>query len=359
MRKRLLLAVRFARSSLAAACLAARRRRARARAPGASRSTAGSIRRRCARSSRPSRSRRASTVSVRSDDEGVLASQIVQEGSHSPADVFFTENSPPLEALAGARPARPRRRLDAREDAGRGTARPQGSGPAVSARVSTIVYNTDKLKPSQLPKSVLDLANPKWKGKLALAPTETDFQPIVTAVAAQLRQGAHGQVARGDQGQRERPHLPRQRDARRPGEQRPGRARRDQPLLLVPPARRARRRRRCTPPMHFFAPRRPRLRDRRLRRRHPQVELAPGRGAEVPRVPRQPRRRRRSSPTTRASSTRSAPASSTARGRSFRSRRCGPIRSRSSSSATARARSRCSAQRAPVAGRAARVPIGR
>ena len=31
---------------------------------------------------------------------------------------------------------------------------------------------------------MLDLADPKWKGKLALAPTETDFQPIVTAVAA-------------------------------------------------------------------------------------------------------------------------------------------------------------------------------
>ena len=31
---------------------------------------------------------------------------------------------------------------------------------------------------------MLALADPKWKGKLALAPTETDFQPLVTAVAA-------------------------------------------------------------------------------------------------------------------------------------------------------------------------------
>jgi iron(III) transport system substrate-binding protein len=51
-----------------------------------------------------------------------------------------------------------------------------------------MVYNTDKLKPSQLPRSILDLADPKWKGKLALAPTETDFQPIVTAVAARYGQ---------------------------------------------------------------------------------------------------------------------------------------------------------------------------
>ena len=35
-------------------------------------------------------------VAVHSDDEDVLANQIIQEGSRSPADVFFTENSPAL-----------------------------------------------------------------------------------------------------------------------------------------------------------------------------------------------------------------------------------------------------------------------
>jgi iron(III) transport system substrate-binding protein len=121
------------------------------------------------------------SVAVREDDEGVLASQIIQEGSHSPADVFLTENSPPLEAL-GQRgllakvPAAALGKTQARYSS------PRSDWEGVSARVSTIVYNTDKLKASQLPKSILDLASPKWKGKLALAPTETDFQPVVTAV---------------------------------------------------------------------------------------------------------------------------------------------------------------------------------
>ncbi len=53
-----------------------------------------------------------------------------------------------------------------------------------------MVYNTSKLKASQLPRSIMDLADPKWKGKLALAPTETDFQPIVTAVAARYGKAA-------------------------------------------------------------------------------------------------------------------------------------------------------------------------
>ena len=38
-------------------------------------------------------------VKVRSNDEDTLADQIVTEGSNSPADVIYTENSPALEHL--------------------------------------------------------------------------------------------------------------------------------------------------------------------------------------------------------------------------------------------------------------------
>jgi iron(III) transport system substrate-binding protein len=126
-------------------------------------------------------------VQVRSDDEDVLAAQIAQEGSHSPADVFYTENSPPLEDLQ-------QRGLLSRVDAAtlaKTPAKydsPQHDWVGVSARVSVMVYDTKDLKASQLPKSVLDLAQPQWKGKLGLAPSETDFQPIVTAVAAKYGQ---------------------------------------------------------------------------------------------------------------------------------------------------------------------------
>jgi iron(III) transport system substrate-binding protein len=122
------------------------------------------------------------TVKVRSDDEDVLAQQIEQEGVRSPADVFFTENTPPLARLdekgllapvgSQALAAVPSRYSAADKD-----------WAGISARVSVLVYNTAKLKPSQLPKSVLDLASPQWKGKLDIAPSETDFAPIVTSVA--------------------------------------------------------------------------------------------------------------------------------------------------------------------------------
>jgi iron(III) transport system substrate-binding protein len=60
----------------------------------------------------------------------------------------------------------------------------------VSARFSALVYNTSALKPAQLPTSVMDLANPKWAGKLGIAPSETDFQPIITSIA-----DSHGSAA--------------------------------------------------------------------------------------------------------------------------------------------------------------------
>jgi iron(III) transport system substrate-binding protein len=129
------------------------------------------------------------TVNIRSDDEDVLADQIVTEGSHSPADVFFTENSPPLQFLASKGLLASVKSSTLAKTPAKFNS-PQGKWVGISARVSVIVYNTNLVKPSQLPTSALDLAKPEWKGKLALAGAETDFQPIVTAVAKQYGDAA-------------------------------------------------------------------------------------------------------------------------------------------------------------------------
>ncbi len=120
-------------------------------------------------------------VKVRNDDEDVLAAQLEQEGAASPADVFYTENSPALAELSGKGLLAP---VDASTLAGVPAqySSPTGDWLGVSARVSMLVYNTDQLTKDQLPTSIMDLADPKWNGKLALAPGETDFQPLVTAI---------------------------------------------------------------------------------------------------------------------------------------------------------------------------------
>ncbi|MHB1923980.1 MAG: iron ABC transporter substrate-binding protein [Acidimicrobiales bacterium] len=121
-------------------------------------------------------------VRIRSDDEDVLANQIVEEGGGSPADVIYTENSPALQFLAGKNLLAPASASTLAAVASRYDS-PQGDWVGVSARVSVLVYNTSRLSPAQLPTSVMDLARPQWKGKLGLAPGETDFQPIVTSIA--------------------------------------------------------------------------------------------------------------------------------------------------------------------------------
>jgi iron(III) transport system substrate-binding protein len=121
-------------------------------------------------------------VRVDNDDEDVLTAKVEAEGSRSPADVIFTENSNWLQQLAekgllSKVDSDTLHTIPAADDA------TYGDWIGVSARVSGLVYNTKDLTPSQLPNSVLALADPKWKGKIEIAPSETDFWPVVESVA--------------------------------------------------------------------------------------------------------------------------------------------------------------------------------
>jgi iron(III) transport system substrate-binding protein len=120
-------------------------------------------------------------VRVKSDNESVLTAQIEQEGSRSPADVFYTENSNWLQQLDD-------RNLLAKVDSSTlhdvpaSDSATNGNWVGVSGRFSAIVYNPSKISASQMPKSVMDLADPRYRGKLELAPGETDFWPIITSI---------------------------------------------------------------------------------------------------------------------------------------------------------------------------------
>jgi iron(III) transport system substrate-binding protein len=121
------------------------------------------------------------TVQTRNDDSLVLATLLLQEGRSSPADVYLSENSPELVALSqhGLLARLSPSILDqvpSRDNS------PTGTWVAVSLRISSLVYNPALLPASQLPRSVLDLAQPRFKGKVAIAPTDSDFPPIVGAV---------------------------------------------------------------------------------------------------------------------------------------------------------------------------------
>ncbi|MBN3765998.1 iron ABC transporter substrate-binding protein [Burkholderia sp. Ac-20365] len=122
-------------------------------------------------------------VKIRNGEGPALAAQLVAEGSASPADVYFTENSPELmlleeKGLLGKVDTATLGTIPARFNS------PTGQWVGVTARESVLVYNTAKIQPSQLPPSIFDLAKPEWKGKVGIAPSDADFLPLVSAVLA-------------------------------------------------------------------------------------------------------------------------------------------------------------------------------
>jgi iron(III) transport system substrate-binding protein len=119
-------------------------------------------------------------VNVRNDDEDTLADEIVTEGSNSPADVIYTENSPVLEYLQDKGLLAPVKQSTLAHTPSQWNS-PQGDWLGVSARVSVLIYNPSLISASELPRSVTELADRKYSGKLAFAAGETDFQPIVTS----------------------------------------------------------------------------------------------------------------------------------------------------------------------------------
>ncbi|EJM31218.1 iron ABC transporter substrate-binding protein [Pseudomonas sp. GM25] len=128
-------------------------------------------------------------VTVRNGDDTEMGNQIVQEGAASPADVFLTENSPAMVLVDNAKlfaPVAPPtlEQVDA-------AYRPaHGQWVGIAARSTVFVYNPSKLPEKDLPKSLMDLANPAWKGRWAASPAGADFQAIVAAVLEQKGEAA-------------------------------------------------------------------------------------------------------------------------------------------------------------------------
>jgi iron(III) transport system substrate-binding protein len=127
-------------------------------------------------------------VNIVHGDEDATVAKIEQEGAKSPADLVYTENSPWLAQLdqKGLLTKVDGATLAAvpREDSA-----PSGNWVGVSARISGITYNPKKVPAAALPKSIMDLAGPQWKGRIELAPAETDFWPLVSSVEHTYGQG--------------------------------------------------------------------------------------------------------------------------------------------------------------------------
>jgi len=123
-------------------------------------------------------------VTLRNGDDTEMGNQIVQEGAASPADVFLTENSPAMVLVDNAGLFAPVDKTT-QEQVDPAYRPAHGKWVGIAARSTVFVYNPSKLSETHLPKSIMDLAAPSWKGRWGASPGGADFQAIVAAILQQ------------------------------------------------------------------------------------------------------------------------------------------------------------------------------
>jgi iron(III) transport system substrate-binding protein len=118
-------------------------------------------------------------LKVRYADSPAMAAQLLEEGEHSPADVFYSQDAGAIGAIEELLAPLP----DGVADEVPATYRDnKGRWTGVTGRIRTLVYNTDEVSQSELPDSVLDVTDPKWKGRIGIAPTNASFIAFVSAL---------------------------------------------------------------------------------------------------------------------------------------------------------------------------------
>jgi iron(III) transport system substrate-binding protein len=120
-------------------------------------------------------------IEARYGDSAELAALLLEEGNNSPADVFLSQDAGAIGAVAQ------QNLLKKLEESAVSTVPKQFRDEAsnwvgITGRSRIIAYNKTKYTLEQLPKTIDDLVDPKWSGKIAIAPTNSSFQSFVTAI---------------------------------------------------------------------------------------------------------------------------------------------------------------------------------
>ncbi len=118
---------------------------------------------------------------VRYGESAELAATIAEEGDNTPADVFFAQDPGSLGAVEseGLLAELPEEVLALVDERYRDS---DGRWVGTSGRVRVIAYNTEEVPEQEVPESVFELTDPRWKGKVGIAPTNGSFQAFVTAM---------------------------------------------------------------------------------------------------------------------------------------------------------------------------------
>jgi iron(III) transport system substrate-binding protein len=97
-----------------------------------------------------------------------LANRLIAEQGRPRADVFWS-NEPVRTLVLKSRGVLAPYRSPGAQGIPDALRDPEGYWTGFSARMRVIAYNTKLVKPDQAPRSVFDLADPKWSGQVAIA----------------------------------------------------------------------------------------------------------------------------------------------------------------------------------------------
>ena len=115
------------------------------------------------------------------DKEGPLMARLKAEGRNTPADVLLTVDAGNLWQASSEGLLRPIRSQVLEANVPKHLRDPANEWFGLSVRARTLVYNTGKVKPSDL-STYEDLANPKWKGRLCLRTSKKVYNQSLVAM---------------------------------------------------------------------------------------------------------------------------------------------------------------------------------
>ena len=114
------------------------------------------------------------TIQMLTSGSTELLNRLQAEGKRTPADVFITNEAGTLERARELHLLRPLKMKEVDRAIPSPFRAPDNSWVGLSGRIWVIVYNTSLVNPDDL-HSLLDLGDPKWKGKLAIPTAGNEY----------------------------------------------------------------------------------------------------------------------------------------------------------------------------------------